>query len=82
MKTAKIGSFEAKTHFSQLLQEVEKGKSFDILRRGKPVAHLRTIASVANPEKGRAALDYFCGLRSSLVISKIEILNWIKEGRH
>ncbi|MDD5483346.1 MAG: hypothetical protein PHP98_06815 [Kiritimatiellae bacterium] len=30
MKTIQIGSFEAKTRFSQLLQEAEKGKSFDL----------------------------------------------------
>jgi prevent-host-death family protein len=30
----------AKTHFSQLLDEVERGASFVILRHGRPVAHL------------------------------------------
>ena len=40
MKTEMMGSFEAKTHFSQLLQRVEQGAVFIVTRRGKPVAQL------------------------------------------
>ncbi|MFP4564425.1 MAG: type II toxin-antitoxin system Phd/YefM family antitoxin, partial [Spirochaetia bacterium] len=37
-----IGSFEAKTHLSSLLREVEeKGTEFHITRRGKAVAVLK-----------------------------------------
>jgi prevent-host-death family protein len=35
-----IGTFEAKTHFSQLIEEVESGLDFIITKRGKPVAKL------------------------------------------
>jgi prevent-host-death family protein len=35
-----IGTFEAKTHFSQLIGEVEKGRDYTITKRGKPVAML------------------------------------------
>lgn len=35
-----IGAFEAKTHFSQLLNEVEAGAVIHITRRGKSVAIL------------------------------------------
>jgi prevent-host-death family protein len=36
-----VGSFEAKTHFSDLLQRVERnGEKFIVTRRGKPVATL------------------------------------------
>ena len=38
-----IGSFEAKTHLSELLQKVERGESFVITRRGKPVAELGPV---------------------------------------
>ena len=40
MRTKEIGAFEAKTHFSQLLKEVEKGAVIHVTRRGKPVAVL------------------------------------------
>lgn len=35
-----IGSFEAKTHFSQLIERVSRGEEIMITRRGKPVAKL------------------------------------------
>jgi len=41
MKTIEVGAFEAKTHFSRLLNEVEGGAVVKISRRGKPVAVLK-----------------------------------------
>lgn len=38
MKT--IGAFEAKTHFSELLERVCHGEVFTVTRRGKPIARL------------------------------------------
>ncbi len=38
--TKEVSAFEAKTHLSALLRETEKGGSFLIHRRGKPVAWL------------------------------------------
>lgn len=35
-----IGVFDAKTHLSRLLEEVQRGKTFTITRRGRPVAVL------------------------------------------
>ena len=35
-----IGTFEAKTHFSQIIEKVEHGADFVITRRGKPVAKI------------------------------------------
>ena len=35
-----IGAFEAKTHFSQILDKAERGKDFVITKRGKPVAKI------------------------------------------
>ena len=40
MKTETIGAFEAKTHFSQLLERVQQGTVFIVTRRGSPVAQL------------------------------------------
>ncbi|MCL2043718.1 MAG: type II toxin-antitoxin system prevent-host-death family antitoxin [Treponema sp.] len=38
--TQQIGAFEAKTHFSQILEKAEHGADFIITRRGKPVAKI------------------------------------------
>ena len=35
-----IGSFEAKTHFSQIIEKAEQGEDFIVTRRGKPVAKI------------------------------------------
>ncbi|QQR91243.1 MAG: hypothetical protein IPJ88_05805 [Myxococcales bacterium] len=39
----RIGVFDTKTHLSQLLDEVQKGKVFHITHRGTVVAELRPI---------------------------------------
>jgi prevent-host-death family protein len=35
-----ISAFDAKTHFSQLIANVEKGQDYLVTRRGKPVARI------------------------------------------
>ena len=35
-----IGAFEAKTHFSQIIEKAEQGVDFIVTRRGKPVAKI------------------------------------------
>ena len=46
MKT--IGAFEAKTHLSQLLEQVARGERFTITRHGVPVA---VLSPVSVPER-------------------------------
>ena len=53
MKRIVVGAFEAKTHLSQLLDDVEKGAEVEITRRGRPVAVLRPAEAV----RRRSALD-------------------------
>lgn len=40
MSNEKIGAFEAKTHFSQILEKIENGDEFIVTKRGKPVARI------------------------------------------
>ncbi|MCL2025412.1 MAG: type II toxin-antitoxin system prevent-host-death family antitoxin [Leptospirales bacterium] len=40
MAQQQIGTFEAKTHFSKIIEEVERGADYVITKRGKPVAKL------------------------------------------
>jgi prevent-host-death family protein len=35
-----IGAFEAKTHFSKIIDKAERGEDFVITKRGKPVAKI------------------------------------------
>jgi prevent-host-death family protein len=56
-----VGTFEAKTHLTRLLERVEKGERIIITNRGKPVAML-VPPDLAEPidtaEVGRAMLAY------------------------
>ncbi|MCC5849152.1 MAG: type II toxin-antitoxin system Phd/YefM family antitoxin [Verrucomicrobia bacterium] len=37
-----VGTYEAKTHFSKLLEEVQAGTKIIVTRHGKPVAEIQT----------------------------------------
>jgi len=43
MLNQQIGAFEAKTHFSRLISEVERGADYVVTRHGKPVAKIIPI---------------------------------------
>lgn len=82
-----IGAFEAKTHFSQLLDRVAHGGHVTITRRGKPVAELRPITPASGIEVRREALARVDAhrqrLRSAGVkITAEDIRSAIDEGRH
>lgn len=54
-----VGTLEAKTHFSRLLERAEAGEEITITRHGKPVARLMPPAAV-DRARARAAVE---GLR-------------------
>ena len=54
---AEIGAFEAKTHFSALLERAEKGEEIVITRRGKPVAKLGPVGPKHDPKTAWEALE-------------------------
>ena len=45
MKT--VGTFEAKTHLSTLLEQVEGGEEITITKHGRPVARLVPVGAVS-----------------------------------
>lgn len=49
-----VGAFEAKTHLSRLLDEVEKGGRLYITRHGKRVAELVPVAPQKKAKRGCA----------------------------
>lgn len=56
-----VGTFEAKTHLSELLDRVEQGESVTISRHGKPAA---VLAPVAPRAPRRTHAEIVAGLRS------------------
>ena len=79
-----IGAFEAKTHFSKLLERVRAGEAFTITHRGQPVAVLGPLPEHRDPARSREVLARLRdGARhqSKVPISTDEILTWRDEGR-
>lgn len=67
-----VGSFEAKTHFGQLLDRIEKGDEVLITRRGKMVAKLISASS----QKQDTALEAAKKLQSLAQEMKLGSYNW------
>jgi prevent-host-death family protein len=62
MKTATVGAFEAKTHFSELLEKVREGMVFVVTKHGRPVAQLgpteaRGVRPAFGSARGRVHLE-------------------------
>jgi prevent-host-death family protein len=82
-----VGIFEAKTHLSSLLDEVEKGGEITITRHGKPVAKLvRTTdepsADVIAQRRAAIARLRARAKARGVTVSHEEIKSWIEDGRH
>ena len=70
MQPELIGAFEAKTRLSELLDNVRRGRTYRITKRGRVVAELRPVASPdrrpvfgADRERIRIADDFDAPLR-------------------
>jgi len=79
MKRIEVGAFQAKTHLSQLLNEVQKGAVVTVTRRGKPVAVIRQeeSASQAGALEAVRSLRTLCAARMPVA----EIMDLRDEGR-
>jgi prevent-host-death family protein len=82
-----VGIFEAKTHLSSLLDEVEKGGEVTITRHGRPVAKLVRSEAEFSPdeiEKRREVIERIRkrARKINLGVTHDEIKAWINEGRH
>lgn len=76
-----IGAFEAKTHFSELLREVERGGSFEIVRRNRPVARMVGIQDTDRRRETEEMLERVQALRKRLAVPCAELHDWIREGQ-
>jgi prevent-host-death family protein len=82
-----VGIFEAKTHLSNLVDEVAKGGEVVITRHGKPVAKLvraeerHTPEAIARRRQAIATLREMARRRGQRIPHE-EIKSWIEEGRH
>ena len=60
MRIEEIGTLEAKTNLSALLNQVLEGKSFYLTRRGKRIAELRPVAPPSRSRQPRRPTFQLC----------------------
>jgi prevent-host-death family protein len=77
---AEIGAFEAKTHLSRLLDQVQRGETITITRHGKPVARLIPVAGSSRDERRRAIAE-LKQLRAGQTLGGLLVRELINEGR-
>ena len=75
-----VGSFEAKTHLSALLDRVAEGEEVVITRHGKPIARLVRVEEF-DRARADAAFDELKRLRESTTLGGLSWKELRDEGR-
>jgi len=75
-----VGAFEAKTHLSELLEQVSQGEEILITRRGKPVARL-VPANHLDCSRTSAAFERLKALRMGVRLDDLDWKQLRDEGR-
>jgi prevent-host-death family protein len=73
-----VGIFEAKTHFSALVEAARDGETIVITRNGEPVAQM--VPMPTGDEEAHMAMDRILSTRGKL--RGISVRELIQEGRH
>jgi prevent-host-death family protein len=79
--TGSVGAYDAKTHFSELLEKVEAGEEITITKHGTPVARLVPVAKIYTPAERREAIERIKTLSKGLSLGGVKIRDLINEGR-
>ena len=75
-----IGSFEAKTKFSEILRKIELGERFTVTKRGRAVADI-VPSGQRDPARVRQAAETLRTFPRITGVSGDDVLEWIREGR-
>ena len=75
-----VGSYEAKTHLSSLLDKVANGERVTITRHGVPVAVIEPVAAAGTMSVSHA-IDRLTELGKGKSLGGITIRQLIEEGR-
>jgi prevent-host-death family protein len=75
------GSYDAKTHFSELLERVQSGEEITITRHGNPIARLIPVQPISTESARRAAVLAMRELASRQSLKGLKIKDLKNEGR-
>jgi prevent-host-death family protein len=76
-----VAAYDAKTHFSKLLERVAGGEEITITRHGSPVARMVPAKQAAGSEERRAAIEAMRRLSRGLCLKGLRVKDLIAEGR-
>jgi prevent-host-death family protein len=75
-----VGAFEAKTHLSALLEQVERGEEVTITKHGRAVARLVPVGEVSR-DRLEATVARLKAFRRGRRIGDLSVKALIEEGR-
>jgi prevent-host-death family protein len=75
-----VGAFEAKTHLSQLLDQVAKGERITITRHGEAVAQLIPVAPARDSQALKALVEEIKRTRRGRSLKGIRIKDLLHSG--
>jgi prevent-host-death family protein len=80
-QTKAIGAYDAKAHFSELLERVENGEELTITRHGSPVAKLVPVKRSVSPEERMTAIRRWQEASKGITLGGLKLRDLIDEGR-
>jgi prevent-host-death family protein len=75
-----VGTFEAKTHLTRLLERVAAGEQITITRHGAPIARLVPVKS-GGAERLRETIARLKEFHKGQTLGRLKIKDLIEEGR-
>ena len=76
-----VGAYNAKTHFSELLERAAGGEEITITRHGTPVARLVPIRALPSEESRREAVAEMRRMAARIRLDGLKVKDLITEGR-
>lgn len=77
----RVGAYEAKTHFSELLERVAAGEEITITRHGSPVARLVPVQRRVTEQERSEIFKEMRRLSKGQTLRGLNIAEMIAEGR-
>jgi prevent-host-death family protein len=77
---AEVGAFQARTHLSHLLDQVERGETIIITRHGKPMARFTPLEGSSRDDR-RQVVAQLKELREGQTLGGLSLRELIDDGR-
>lgn len=78
---SEIGTYEARTHFSELLERVENGEEVTITRHGRPIARVVPVRAKRSVDERLEVVERFLERSKGNKLRGLRIKDMIAEGR-